>query len=345
MNKHFFKSLMCVLFSVFIATSALAAGDKIKKAEWLSPRAAAEQFAFDLKCWKSMLFPPQALTGDEAKRQDAQRQLLGRLLLVVKYGGLKMRTSSVNAEPAEDSEPQGNSSSWKEFPHLTASVFSHGGRTMIAVKKSAGLDPYTVTNWIVNGTTTGGTKQATDDKNSGSGFKGRAFSTHWTDFKSGIPVEKKCKIPNTQNWAMNIPMGGIGSEGADGKPVKPNGAFGHLLFVIDKAPAKSKDWTVGILVGVENSQAPAFTLSGNSKSHLGTSHSLTGAAEEIGPTGGKKWPAMTDIPAEWLPGKYDCMRVTIDSKAQFDAIVKKASIINDEQAMVDLLSSPPVQPK
>ncbi|MBP7635798.1 hypothetical protein KBA41_16670 [Candidatus Ozemobacteraceae bacterium] len=346
MKRKLLRVLVAAVVFSGIGLAAFAAGEKITKAEWMKARTTSEQFLFDIKCWHSMLFPPVPPRETAlARRQDCQRRLLGRLLCLVKFGGLKMRTTAVDTESADDGDVPGLANGWKEFPHVMASVFSHGGRTMIAIKKAARLDPYTVTNWIVTGNAQGGTKQVTEDKTELSGFKGRAFSTHLTDFKNGDPAETKCKVPNTQNWAMNIPMGGYGSMGADGKPVVPNGAFGHLLFVTDKAPSSNKDWTVATLVGVENSQAPMFTMSGSSKSHLGTSHSVAGASEVVGPTGGKKWPEMTDLPAEWRPGAYDCMRVVIESREQFDEIMKAASIIDDENAMLDLLSNPPTLAK
>ena len=103
---------VAVLSFLGIAGSVFAAGPVIKKDEWLAKRTSSEQFQFDINCWHSLLFPSATLSGDEAKRQEAQRKMLGRLLLVIKYGGLKMRTSNAQVEPADDAEPTGNAPTW-----------------------------------------------------------------------------------------------------------------------------------------------------------------------------------------------------------------------------------------
>ncbi|MBF0548036.1 MAG: hypothetical protein HQM08_26600 [Candidatus Riflebacteria bacterium] len=338
---------ICLLFSPIL----FANGEKIEKDEWLADRCISDQFAFDIKCWFATLFPPVpvAKSTPEGKKQEEQRKILGRLFLLLKYGGVQMRSGGKDGDT-----PTGN---WEAFPHPLATLLSHGGRVLIGVKKSAKLDPYAITNWIVRGGELTGTTQ---EKNAVAGFKGRLASTHSTTFTKDVLEEYKKSFlaPNFNNWAMNIPVGGFGNTGANGKAVLPNGGFGHLLFVVDKAPSSSKIWTVGIQIGCENSEPLGFTKAlYTEKCHLGTAHSIFGKSDDIHVTGGGRWSQMSlnypkwakahpkdEVPQEFRPGKYDCLRMIISDKSDLKEVLKNENKIDDEKAMKDILSSPPEPP-
>lgn len=308
----------------------------ITKDMWHQKRTLQESIDWDVKLWEGAIFPVDP--GTAIKKQAEIRQILIRLFSLVNKAGVKIRTSEDSTE-------------WKAFAYPTATLLSRGGRVMVVVKKSAGLDLRAITNWIATGKATG-QKQL---ENKVAGLKHRLASTHDISFEKDIPTEvkldwKKANLHN--NYAMNIALGGYGSEGADGSAIQANGRFGHVLFVISDAPKSGKVWQTGFQVGVEHSEPAFFNTPFPPKSHLGTTHSSTGGSEEMSITNDAKWVNFKEIHNEadetTIPGKYDCMRIEIETKKQFETakthaetILKIKDPIKLNQAVIDMLKSLP----
>ncbi len=305
----------------------------ISKEMWHKKRTLKESLEWDAKLWETTIFPVDPAAS--MKKQNEFRQILVRLFALLHKGGVKIRTSD-------------SSNDWVDFSYPTASLLSRGGRVLVVIKKSAGLDLRAVSNWIVSGKASG-QKQL---ENSIAGFKHRLVSSHEITFANDEPKENK-KTNFHNNYAMDLAFGGYGSEGADGSAIQPNGRFAHLLLVLGDAPKSSKTWQTGFLVGVENSAPQLFNNRLIApKGHLGTVHDASGKSAEISITNDAKWYNFKQIHNEadekTIPGKHDCVRLVIESKKQFDAIktfaegiLKTKDPIKMNKAVIEMLGKVP----
>jgi hypothetical protein len=305
---------------------------RIRKSDWASaarPNAMAKQFEFDQKLWLATLFPSDRAFKPAKAREI--RRILARIIGLYHFGGLRFRTSP--------------SAGWTAFPYPTGSLLSHGSRVLVALRKEGGIDRFALSNWIATGRLAGHRQKG----NPTAGFKRRIFgSSHYVSFEEkksdGIREVKlkglKMLLGLQGCWAMNLPLGGFGSEDAQGKPVRADGRHGHLLFY-HRVAAKKSPWLVGYLIGFENSEPLGFSKPYPMKSHLGTVHDVKGTSTPVSLTGGRKWRAMgSNTPAE-----IDGLRIVIGSKRQLLDIVRKTEkVIEDEGALARILASKPQPP-
>jgi hypothetical protein len=301
---------------------------RTEQADWNNstkpPKAAAAQWTAAAKLWTNAIFPvdggvneaKNAISKQKAKT-EAQRGILTRAFAILRYGGVKFHT--------------GPKAAWTlQWPHPTVSLLSHGGRVLVAVKKGSGLSettPWDFFNWLATGNLTGG---AAHVENAAAGFKARAASTHgviWDDSaaEDGLKEDKYNMLgaairalgSRHNNFGMNIAMGGPGGVDAAGNIIPfATGSYGHFFVYARACPADSTgDVILTLLLGAENAAPPQF--GGETTSHLGGEHSITGSKNKTSLCGCDKWEGVAVTPKACEP---DGFRVVIDLPTKLTAI-------------------------
>lgn len=268
------------------------------------------QYAQDIKLWLNTIYPVSRLGVIYSASNDEKRKIIQRIFSVLKFGGLSYRRS---ASPIAG-DPTANV--FVPWDKPLAAALSHGGRVLIRVKHLAyGLIyphpdyayQHRLWNWIVTGRFDPSPAALV---NEAAKLLPRAASTHEIKFDAEGPYEGKPPITNTtNNYGMNVAIGGEGGDDADGNPILANGLHGHLYLRHDLA-REPNDFDCAMLIGCETTRPMDFEGDGG-EGHLGTKHSLWGVAQPVSVTGGNKWEEINDPNGK--PGKLDCMRVDIDS--------------------------------
>ncbi|GIW70572.1 MAG: hypothetical protein KatS3mg102_0114 [Planctomycetota bacterium] len=333
--------------TVFMLGSATAAwaADALTPEDWRYGERMSYKDQFrkgDVKLWLATLFPADPSDEASAREVKEYRAILTRLFVLLHDAGVEFRRSHKRKD-------------WQPWPWSTASVLSHGGKLLIAVRREAQLEPFTVMNWIFTGQASG-TEPAEHPILKKKWWRYRRVVLGLEPYDTELEFDRKepfapheVKVrrtdiqPDEGYWGMNLPIGGFGNPDARGQPVDDLGAHGHLLWHYRLAAADNPHWQVAYLLVLLPSPPAGYMKKDDwPKPHLHAAVHATDGGKPGGAvavTGGALW---ADLKVADKPGERDCLRVVIADRQSWDAIVARApELVHKEREVYKLLRGVP----